>query len=336
MDWIRRMMGGKIEVDTKKFTDNFFINHIKETQLLRPKTKQVYQRKIEIIQHELFDSPKSFWWIIQHPQETYEAIIQWGSKQKGRSGGPISTSSLKSLSAFIVSLILHHQDIQEYDPELLNKWRTITFRLAQPIIDQYDEQRPSLRQKKAMVSLPQLKDLTQTLPDGSDNKLLLMLYTLIPPARSNYWRVKIVDSHHIPPDNEKINFIILDDVNQLFIRRYKTDTIYHMITLDLPPDLIDQIHLSLEQRPRQYLFTDHTGQPYQKPETWNRWANRRLKGLTGNKYFTLTMFRHLYVSDPNLKLEKMNRKEKKQLAKQMGHSTNTQEQYRWKDQEEKK
>ena len=80
---------------------------------------------------------------------------------------------------------------------------------------------------------------------------------------------------------------------------------------------------------KKYLFVQKNGEPYDKPNTFNKWANRTLKKIFKKDNFSLTTLRHIYITRRDLKLEEKSGLERDKIAKVMGHSVGTQQNYLW-------
>ena len=149
---------------------------------------------------------------------------------------------------------------------------------------------------------------------GSYERLLLMMYTEIPPLRSDFYQTKIYRTESCSWDG---NYIVLGNQSVLVLQKYKTAKVYKTLRIDLPPILVFEIEASLAKNPRNYLFVStRTKTPYTRPNSYNRWANRVLKKLFGNENISLSMLRHIYVSRRDLKLEDKSGLEQDK----MGHS----------------
>jgi len=110
-----------------------------------------------------------------------------------------------------------------------------------------------------------------------------------------------------------------------------TDKKYGRIEIEIPKELYEEIKLSIKINPRKYLFVSSgNNKPYKEGKTFNSWANKTLKKVLGKKNFTLSMFRHIYISRRDLKLEEKSGLEQDKLAKIMGHNINDQQKkYSW-------
>lgn len=325
MNFIEYFFGGG---KTSQYSNDYFIDQIKNTNLLSESTKTIYLDRINTILTKIFDKT-SLWQIINNPNDSSQIIIDWASKQKGRDKtNGLSINSIKQLFAIIVSLILHHQEIQEQNPDLLKQWKNIIANLTKDNDDVIDDNRPNNKQLKALLPFDEIVKIRDKLDDGSDEKLLISMYTMIEPLRSNFDRVKFINGLKKDKMDNDENYIDIDK-KQLILNKYKTKKVYDQLKIDLPNDLIQQIKISLEHNPRDYLFTMKSGKPYDSSNTFNKWANRIVKKSIGNDKFNLTMFRHIYLSRKDIHLPEMTMKQRKVIAHNMGHSTLTQDKYRW-------
>jgi hypothetical protein len=318
MNFIYDLFGGNV----KKFslTDKEIIDDISGTTTLAPSTKNVYLERIATIKSIIFEK-KTLIWILLHPNEFKIAIMQFGEDNN------YSPSTLAQYSAVMISIITHHIELQEAYPTLLKDWKKVKRDIEKPTIDQVESNKPSDLQEKAFISYDEILKIKDKLEKGSDARLLISMYTLIPPVRSNYDRLEIFTKD--PKDDEN-NYMVLDNEPRIVLNKYKTAKIYDKIEIPIPLNLQSEINYSLEKRPRKYLFDDIHGKPYEKPNTFNQWANRLLKRTFGNQYFSLTEFRHIYISRPDLDISNKSIAEKKLIANLMGHSVGTQARYLWK------
>ena len=170
-----------------------------------------------------------------------------------------------------------------------------------------------------------------TLNAGSPERLLLSLYTYIPPVRADYFEVRINPPQSIVEDPQKKNYLLLDksDPNKsyLVLNDFKTANKYKEIRHQLPPPLFQEIHASLKTKPRNYLFvmqTDAT-KPYDRG-AFSKWANKILSDLF-KVPMTLTSLRHLFIS--TLDFNKTRASELEKIGNSMGHSISMQKGYQW-------
>lgn len=306
---------------SKEEDDKIFYDQIKNTKLFQESTKAVYIDKLKTVQNEFFDEKKSLYYVMTHPQEFKEALLKYKSKHS------LADRTTTQYIAIIISLFMHNTNMLEEHNDKFKMYKTIKKDMSEEIEDQVLSNKPTIKQAKGLITLNDIIETRDKLDKGSDDRLLLSLYTMIPPLRSNFDNVKILNKDS---NDNKNNYIVLtEDKNQLILNRYKTAPTYDKIIINLPDDLVSEINESLKQKPRDYLFVEHGNKPYTKANSWNAWANRRLKKLF-NTDFSLTMFRHIYLSNKDLKLNEKTLKERKKISDIMGHSLDTQSKYIWK------
>jgi hypothetical protein len=155
-------------------------------------------------------------------------------------------------------------------------------------------------------------------------KLLLAMYTMIPPVRADYYSTQIIKEGDVPQTD---NYIILKNGHaELVITKYKTSRKHGDIRHPVLPDELYQIIIkSLNIAPRTYLF-EKNGKPF-TPNTFCKWSSSILQELF-NVDLTLTIIRHIYIT--SLDLSKMTVEDKNNLGKLMGHTIGIQAEYEWK------
>ena len=168
-----------------------------------------------------------------------------------------------------------------------------------------------------------------SLKSPSLEKLLLSLYTYLPPVRADYYEVRINPPKSIIED-KKSNYLILKETNDtsaLVLRDFKTAAKYKEIKHILPLPLYNEIQASLRDKPRQYLFTmpSDNKRPYDR-NSFSKWANKTLKELFQHPV-TLTTLRHLFVS--TIDFNKTRGSELEKIGNAMGHSIAMQKGYQW-------
>jgi hypothetical protein len=167
------------------------------------------------------------------------------------------------------------------------------------------------------------------LPSGSLERLLLSLYSFIPPVRADYYEMRIN-----PPkstiDAAKTNFIILTTspaTSFIVINDFKTAAKYKEIKHTIPTPLHSEIIASLTQKPRNYIFTmpSDNSKPFDR-NGFSKWANAKLTAIF-QVPMTLTTLRHLYIS--TIDFNTTRGKELEQIGNAMGHSMSMQKGYQW-------
>lgn len=188
------------------------------------------------------------------------------------------------------------------------------------------EQKPSPTQARKTGSDLTINDLIKmrdSLPDTSIDKLLLGFYTYIPPVRSDFYATQILSFNKTP---SQPNYIFFNSSKAyLKLTHFKTADYYKSIEYELPSELHRLLSASLIDNPREFLFQNKLGQPF-NPKSFSDWTANRLSILF-KKQITLTLFRHIFISslDPNTPAETLI-----EISKKMGHSIVQQMLYKWK------
>lgn len=303
-----------------ELTDEMIFDYIRNTSVYKPSTKNIYINRLTTIRNCFFDSKKSLLWILLNPDAFKDVLLKFGEVSGAKS------STLTLYVTTMISIITHHLEIQDEYPDMLRDWKRLKIQIEEPIVEQYNSNKPNEKQEKAKISYDDLIKVKDSLEKGSDERLLISMYTLIPAQRSNYDSVRIYTED---PNNKTDNYLVLNDKPILVLNKYKTSRTYDTLTIPIPDNLLQEIMWSLELKPREYLFVSPSGQPYEHSGSFNQYANRLLKKVL-NKDFNLTTFRHIYISNPDVDVNNLTLGEKRKLAKSMGHSVVSQQQYLWK------
>ena len=170
---------------------------------------------------------------------------------------------------------------------------------------------------------------------GTLEKLLLSLYTYVPPVRADYFDVEINPAAAATTKAEavKSNYIILHKTDEtqsyIVLHDFKTAHKYTEIKHQLPKPLFDELHKSLREKPRSYVFVmpSNATKPYDRGG-FSKWANKVLTTLF-KVPMTLTSLRHLFIS--TIDFNKTRGAELEKLGNSMGHSISMQKGYQWLD-----
>lgn len=241
-----------------------------------------------------------------------------------------SKANIHSYISSVLAIFKHATNYVNDIPQMI-KYHKLWFEILsdneKDIIIRRGQNKPTLLQELReghKLTLNNLLDKYNQPDIDIMSKLLLAMYILIPPVRSDYYSTHIIKEGEIP---ETDNYIILKNgYAELVIRKYKTSKkhgeIRHPV---LPNELYNLILKSLEMIPRKYLF-EKNNKPF-TPNGFCKWTTSTLKQLFGVE-LTLTMIRHIYIS--SLDLANMTVEEKKNIGKLMGHTIGVQAEYEWK------
>ena len=326
--------------------DRTYRKHIINSKLLNNSSKEIYLKRLDIVQNEIWKNCKThkkvgkgkcLHYIIKHPEVFMEKLEEYVNKTNGRlNKNKLSMHAKDGYVSAIGALFRHSPGMIQKHTELYQKWMDIHKEVRAPINTKYHSNKPTIRQEEAYITFEDLIKKRDSLKDGSIQKLLLSIYTMIPPVRSDYDKLIIYNNESQITDKFD-NYLILNNQPKIILRKYKTSKIHKENEIKLPTNLVKQIKISLKENPRKFLFVStRNNEMFNKPNSFNRWANRLLKDLLKKKNISLTTLRHIYITRRDLKLEEKSGLERNKIAKVMGHSVSTQQNYLWHTYEKEK
>lgn len=298
----------------KKFTAEYdFIENIMKAELSQV-TKRVYLERIKyMLTHQKVD----VFTILRNPQK-YVAWIQQNFD---------SLATQKSYISAILAVFRHNEGLKQQEQKHYDAWYAAFQEIHAQIDERYKRNEPSERQTQGYVPFEEIVAKRDELEHGSLDRLLLGMYTYIPPLRADMNRVRVFDAYHIPNVIKEDNYMILDEkskTGRLVLREFKTATSAHHYEKDLPSALVKEILANMERDPRDYLFQDRNGSPY-RASSYTKWANRALQRIFG-KNLTISLIRHSYIN--TLDFNTLTVQEKETIARDMAHTVGTQDRYR--------
>lgn len=281
---------------------------IEDAENLSDTSKQVYKERLAKMQRELKLPPNRF---VRQPIKTLDWIKQHSD----------SLQTQKSYLAAILALFKYVPKLKEKEPRKYTQFSTAFQDIQNQLEAQAKTNQATQKQTQALVPWPDI--IAARDKQKHSARLLLAMYTYIPPLRSDFDRVYICTSPS-PPDHP--NYILLNDPTPtLVLNQYKTAHSMGPLTSPLPPELVTEIKNSLLEQPREWLFTNRYHKPYDNPASFTRWANRTLLTIF-NKPVTISMLRHIYISQ--LDFNKLSIAEKEDIGRRMGHHLGMQDRYR--------
>jgi hypothetical protein len=218
--------------------------------------------------------------------------------------------------ALILSIYKHNPSKVKRKAEA--RWREIMDPVMKGLEERRKTNEPTDRQKKGYVPFDEIAEKRTRYPVGSDERLILAMYSLRPPARGDYNALRIYteDPGENPGDP---NYIVLEGNPRLVLNEYKTAKRYGRYEETLPDALVEEIADSLIERPRDYLFGKRSANTYVK------WCNRMLSRMF-ERPLTIGLIRHAAIN--KMDMNKNTTKEKEEMARQMMHNLRQQELYR--------
>jgi len=236
----------------------------------------------------------------------------------------------------IMSFIKHnrssllHLSQDEYS-SLRVKWIDINDNNEAPIIERRLENKPTDKQLAkggSLLSFFQITLKRDELPLGSFERLLIAMYTMIPPARADYFSTQIVHGSDTPTHKNYIRIISQDNI-QCVLTDFKTAKTYKHIIHQFPPELIYEFTASLEMHPRSFLFINNKGEPHTR-NSFVLWTRRCLSRIFATD-FTLVFFRHAFITHfiNNTITPDTTDAQIKDISDRMGHSPEMFRGYKW-------
>lgn len=243
-----------------------------------------------------------------------------------------SDASKKNMMAAVLAIFKHNRGLASGElADAHEKWKAAYEEVKGRIDDRYKTNEPSEKQHKGYVRFERIKEVRDGLPKGSAERLLLSMYSMIRPLRGDFNKVRIYTGR-IPAKPED-NYIHINSrgkggggTGDLVLNEYKTARHNGEYRRTIPAELVDEIHASLEKRPRDYLFVKADGKPYELANSYVRWANNTLQRLFDCP-LTLSLIRHSYIS--SLDFNKLSIAEKEEIAADMAHTVQMQDKYRF-------
>ena len=276
---------------------------------LSEKSKEIYLQRLKSWKD---GTGKTVLTVIRNPKK----YIKWLKENKKE------LHTQKAYIAVIMAMFKHTDGLKDKYKTAHDEWYEEYNKITKEIEEQYKSNLPSERQKDGFVSLKEIIEKRDALPVGSKERLLLSMYTYIPPLRNDYNRVLIVPEGEVVKKGES-NYLLMKE-GKLVIGDHKTARAIGAYENILPDELMKEIKTSLEMRPRSWLFSNEEDEPYSS-NTFNRWVNRVLSKVV-KEGLTITIIRHIYITE--IDYNRCSIKEKEKVGKLMCHGVSMQDRYR--------
>ena len=165
---------------------------------------------------------------------------------------------------------------------------------------------------------------------GSDEHLVLALYTHLDPMRADFGHVRIaIDKKNAKQyDSARDNHLYLTHKpgkSFIVLHTYKTAKSYGRFARYIPDGLARIIAANLDSNPREWLVVDVIGRPYANRNSFVKFTNRILECIFEKK-FTIRLLRHSRISA--IDFNSTTPKELLRIGKNMQHSIGMQQMYR--------
>lgn len=235
-----------------------------------------------------------------------------------------SLATQKSYISAVLAVFRHNEGLKTQRKTAYQQWYDAFKDVHTKIDEKYKKNEPSDKQVAGYVPYDEIVKKRDGLEKGSDERLLLSVYTYIPPLRCDFNAIRVFEDEK--PSSDK-NYILLNSKENkahMILQEFKTAQKMDKYEKELPEALVIEIKDSLFKNPRNYLFQDREGKPY-RASSYNKWANRVLFRLFG-RHLTISLIRHSYIN--SLDFNKLTVEEKENIAKDMTHTIGTQDRYR--------
>jgi hypothetical protein len=210
-----------------------------------------------------------------------------------------------------------HADVEEICKEYRKKIKE----LADLITEGYKTQELTEREAKKYETWDVICDWSdKLLADVSvldTDKIMVGLYTLLPPVRLDYCNLRLFDKK---PEEDKGNYAVINK-EEAYVRlnEHKTAKTYGALQMTLPKKLARRIRLFMKANPEVRVLFEMNEKAFGK-----RLA--RIFAKYTDKHIGVCVLRHSYISSFLDKAPSLKKCEA--LAKMMGHSTTLQQYYR--------
>lgn len=261
---------------------------------------------------------------------------------KGRS--PLTLTNLRHYLLPVLAILRYSSHLLpdlEDRMEYYQTWLAIVDRNSKPMMDRRLRQLPTNQQLDrggvhlTFADLIAARDRFELVDDsGLDGRgtagdlphLLLSMYTYLYPVRADYFATQIVEQGVAPHDQNYLRWIDSEHSDaELVLRDFKTARVFGEIRHPrIGAELARVIRLSLQKKPRNYLFVTSRGAPFTR-NSFSRWASETLHEVMGTA-LNLTMVRHLFISTLSMDTAPI---ELKRIGDLMGHSITNQRLYKW-------
>ena len=246
-------------------------------------TQRQYNSAYNVVQRI---TGKDMDYIRKHPESTYEAIKGYEYKE----GKKYDQKSIKNLITAILASYkgddgLIPNDLQEYHLRCLNIFREVKESLVQK----------TEKKMEGLVAWDEIikkRDELSKTEYGSRRHLLLSVYSYIPPLRQDLNEVRLYK--RVPKDDQG-NYIVMDVMGpKMVMNEDNAQVKYGRYEVMLPFRLLHVIMTSLEQIPREYLFTDLEGKTY-SANSFTKFSNNALKELFDNQHMSMSLLKTSYT-----------------------------------------
>lgn len=228
----------------------------------------------------------------------------------------------------VLALFKYCEELQKAYDKQYKIWRGKHDAAFNEIEEDVINSKMSVRQIAGWVPFSEVRAMVKKLPERSRQRLVVAMYSYIPPVRQDLGAVRIY--HETVPEEHEANYLLVTKKPQtmtLHIGAHKTAKKYGAIHQKLPMDLVREISASLKQEPRDWLFANRSGKGYSK-DAFGAIVNKIFKDVFGVD-LTVQILRHSFASA--LDYNKLTIADRQAIGAMSGHDYRQQDRYRFID-----
>lgn len=300
-------------------------NNLINAEGLSVNTKVLYANRIKILKSMYNNGGREIDYVILNPKKTIKKIYD---KYK-------APQTIKNFIATILAIFKYNPLFKQTYPLLYDYYTAEYEKVNNKINEKYDSNEMSEKQKEQHFTFEELLEAVDKMERGTQDYLLMAFYTMMPPLRLDLNEVRLYRREPKQIDQNRDNYLVIRQRGSLVlvINNYKTSGTYGKQEIVLPKMLAKLIKQYFKDRREQnWLFINSNNEPY-SDAGFSMYISNVLKKILG-KHSTMNMIRHSYINYISGN-KTMTTGEKKEIATQMGHSLQMQDQYRLIDEEVK-
>lgn len=284
---------------------------------MRETSKKAYKNRLQrLVEY----TGKDVDWIISNCKKTMSALDKKGVTESQTRKGYVNS---------VMTLFKHTKGLQESKCKAYARWRECADEVHREADLRYETLEATERQIKAHVPWDEIIKIRDKLDKDSIEYLLLCLYTMIPPARADFNKVRIYkEKDRIINEKEDASYLRIEGKGKMILvhNEFKSSD-YHKYVKELPLELVEVIEKSLKRHPRDYLIVSpRNNKPYELSGSYAVYFDRKLTKIFG-KTASINMLRHSH--NLQFDLNNLTPLEKKAIASDMMQSASTFEAYRF-------
>jgi hypothetical protein len=281
-----------------RVTNNYYKQVIRNANNLSDNTKDVYCERIDKLLDNIIMG-RSLHYILLHPNVFNVEMTRYKNENISHDGRKLSSHFVIGHLTPIMTIFKQLTDFKQNHITQYLTW----VKLYNKELNKKDRIYNKNQTNKYEMTLDDIETMRDGPQPSLNEKLLLSLYTMIPPLWSDYAKVRIYLAHERPPGVATDNYIWLRESRPILILLSKK-TLYHTKTthpypymsIDLPRPLVNVIRESLNNNPRPFLFCHQSNNQLPFSDGYfNKWANGTLKTLFNDPSMTIRSLREIYL-----------------------------------------